>query len=344
MRREYVTRKCGWHGEVKLPRLDGAVAGDLPVMLEIIPPAVTLDGAHRMGLARQIARACCHLPIRAFNIPEVRDESRNGPRRIHFRAKISPREFANLLRRAYQEHSLECPEVIVNRCVPYVPARTQAAWFQRSHEHFGIHSFVLVGGETSQRRYPGPTVPESARLCRSLGFPTLLGGITIPSRRKPGHDDEPFRMIRKARAGIQFFTTQILMESGSVSRLLADYDQLCQRENIRPAPVFLGVAPVSHQRDIEFMKWLGVEVPPAVERYLFRKTAGIAQRSLALAEELVSTILEVARKHAPSCRIGVLVEHVMRYNFDLSVELTTRLLRLASSTRSLQKTEQVHYG
>jgi hypothetical protein len=300
----------------------------IPIMLEIIPPRARAEAEEKAATARQVAQACARLPVSAISIPEVRDESRNGVRKGRDLPKMAPREFAILLRKAYGEIGAECPEPIVNRCVPYVNVDRQKNWFQRTHDGFGVHSFVLVGGETSGRRYPGPTVPEAARILRSLAFPSLIGGIAIPTRRRPGRpDDEPQRMLGKVRSGIRFFTTQILMEPDSVCRLLRDYSSVCRETGLRPARVFLGIAPVSHRNDIEFMKWLGVEIPRKAEQYLLGKPSGVEKRSLKFAEELVLTVLEAARGYDLECPPGILVEHVMKRNFDLSVELTSWLSR-----------------
>jgi hypothetical protein len=322
-------RYCERHGEVRLPRFGMRSTGSIPIMLEIIPPPITGTREKHEAIARHVGRACASLPLAALNIPEVRNESRNGPRDVPFIPKLAPRQFAVLLRRAYREAGANCPEIIVNRCVPYLNARSQREWFQRTHDEFGIHSYVLVGGETSKRRYPGPNVPEAAHLLKRLNFPSLVGGITIPSRRKPGEpDDEPLRMLTKSRAGIQFFTTQILMEADSACALLRDYCRECEKQGVSPETVFLSVAPLAHKKDLEFLKWLDVVVPEKTERHLLRDAHRVEARALDLAEEVIATIVDYTRRHRLNCPLGVLVEHVMRRNFDLSVELTCRIFRL----------------
>lgn len=329
MPQESPATNCRYHGAIRLPSFPTEGSDHVPIILEIIPPPVNFAPEEQEAMAQEVARLSAPLPLTAFNIPEVRNETRSGARTNRFVPKIEPRKFAKMLKKAYLRMGADCPERIVNRCVPYLNAGAQRRWFLRTHREFGIHSFVLVGPEKSSRRYVGPGVEQAAQMLRALQFPALIGAITIPTRRSKDPElDEPARMLRKLRAGIQFFTSQILMEPDAITRLLNDYTEICNSAGVLPAPVFLGIAPVAKKEDIYFMKWLGVEIPQDTEHRLLSDLSHLDQQSLALAEEIVATVLHRLQRDGIHCGIGILVEHVMQRNFELSVELTRRVAKL----------------
>jgi 5,10-methylenetetrahydrofolate reductase len=213
----------------------------------------------------------------------------------------------------------------------------------RTYHEFRVENLVLVGGESSQIRYPGPSVLETATWIteylnrgrwpydssRPAIPPTdfFLGGITIPTRRKPDPErDEPARLIQKSRRGIQFFTSQVLYEPFSMQRLLRDYAALCQAEGVPPCRVFLSFAPVSSPSDVQFLKWLGVEIPPDVEQELLKGWLGVAWRSIRVAERVLQDILDFVSAEHIAVPLGLNVEHITSRNFEVSAEMIARLV------------------
>ena len=57
-----------------------------------------------------------------------------------------------------------------------------------TYSKYEIDNLIIVGGESSKQKYPGPTVNESlekiSRDNRRRENSILCGGICIPSRRK----------------------------------------------------------------------------------------------------------------------------------------------------------------
>jgi len=303
---------------------------DLAMLFTIIPPPLHSTTEKVKQRARSAANILRSLPLSALNIPEVLNETRNGPRVSQYSPKVPPRDYARMLRQAYQEIPAPCPEMIVNRVVVRHPATALQKWFQRTHKEFNISSFLLVGGESSQIHYPGPSVPESARLLNQCEFPHLAGGVTIPTRRHSDPSrDEPHRLLRKMKSGLSFFTSQILFEASSMRRLLMDFTRLCQQKKVSPGRIFLSFAPLSREKDLQFMRWLGVEISDDTAGYLLENPSLTEERSVKYAETLFRTILDWVYSASIPVPIGLNVEHVMTYNLDLSVELTRRLARVA---------------
>ena len=129
----------------------------LPVSLfEMVPPPVgkpeSLDSA--MAEVAKIKGLAD-----AINLPEIHDESRGGDRTFKFVERIEPRMLGRKIRR---EFGLD---VVINRCVVYEADQTR--WIRETQDKFDISNFILVGGESSEIKYPGPSVLQTARDVRA---------------------------------------------------------------------------------------------------------------------------------------------------------------------------------
>jgi 5,10-methylenetetrahydrofolate reductase len=207
--------------------------------------------------------------------------------------------------------------------------RDPVPWFRETRQ-FGIENVVLVGGESSKIGYPGPSVLEAAKQVRLAELPICMGGITIPSRPY-----EAERIRQKAAAGLGFFTTQILFDSNDIVWLI-------QRLNGLEARIFLSFAPVSHPRDLEFLRWLGADIPVDLDRFLLlgeprgpQKDGPTApnetclERSLDLAQRILLDVFDNVPPEPPP--LGLNIEHINRRNFSAAVAMLERLGNLYSS-------------
>jgi 5,10-methylenetetrahydrofolate reductase len=283
----------------------------IPVtFFEIVPPAAGKPEA--LGATVEEVRKVRHL-VDAINLPEIHDESRGTERTHRFIERVEPRVIGARLGRELST------EVVINRVVVHDPE--PVPWFRDTSEQFGIQHMVLVGGESAEIRYPGPSPTEAATLARSAGLPISLGGITIPSR--PNESD---RIRAKNAAGMSFFTSQILFDSNDIVWLI-------QRLNGVEARVFLSFAPVSHPRDLEFLRWLGADIPQDLDRFLLQGEAGSTescfQRSLDLAQRILMDVFDNLPPDPPP--LGLNVEHINRRNFPSAVKMLERLGGLYAS-------------
>ena len=51
-------------------------------------------------------------------------------------------------------------EAIVNRVVVHEPFDAQMKWFKETNKEYEIENMIIVGGESSNVKYPGPSVNE----------------------------------------------------------------------------------------------------------------------------------------------------------------------------------------
>ncbi len=286
-----------------------------PVTLfEMVPPPADKPGVLETAIA-DAAKAAESAD--AINLPEIHDEKRGAVRAAQFVRRVEPRALGARLRRELKI------DVVLNRCVIHEP--DPLPWFRQIEEEDDIHCVVLVGGESSQIQYPGPTVIEAAERVAAAGTGVTLGGISIPSRL---HEAE--RVRRKAAAGLSFFTTQVLFDSNDIVWLL-------QRLNGLESRVFLSFAPVSHPRDLEFLRWLGADVPTDLDRFLLHgrptenpaaenpagTTPSYFERSLDLCQRILMDVFDNLPPDPPP--VGLNIEHINRRNFAPALQMLKKL-------------------
>ena len=289
------------------------------VAYEILPPRQK-DGTLN-SYAKTISSLLSQTHIDAINIPEVREEEGRGIRPVSNQSRGEPREFGRLLQ------DIVGIEAIINRVVVHEPYEDQIKWFKETHKTYEIENMIVVGGESSKVKYLGPSVNEvleavSYRYNSNSGD-IFCGGIAIPSR-----ENESKKLIKKSTHGSEFFTTQVLCDSENIIKMLDRYQVRCDKLNTFPRRVLLSFAPVSSIKNIEFIKWLGVEIPKETERYLMGRPGSMMERSLDIAIEVLNQILNHIIEKKLKVPIGLNVEHIMSYNFQSSIEMLQELSRI----------------
>jgi 5,10-methylenetetrahydrofolate reductase len=288
------------------------------VAYEILPPREK-DGTLN-SYAEKISSLLSQTHIDAINIPEVHDENVRGTRPVKNLERAEAREFGRLL-----QDNVGI-EAIVNRVTVHNDLDYQKNWIKETFYDYDIENLILVGGETSDIDYLGPSVNESAEyITRDLNtgrFDIFCGGITIPSRQI-----ESKRLLQKGSNGIEFFTSQVLYDGVKVKKMLEYYDELCKENHVLPRRILLSFAPVSSKKNIDFLKWLGVEIPQETEDRLIKNNV-MSDQSLEIASEILKDILNNNEKLRITVPIGLNVEHIMSYNFQSSINMLQELSKI----------------
>ncbi|MDE1821292.1 MAG: methylenetetrahydrofolate reductase [Euryarchaeota archaeon] len=292
-----------------------------PLLFEAVPPVRRATPRTVEGLLSKIVPSLRRLHrLSAINVPEVLDENHMGQ---PFYRNLDPRHFGHLLREQVAR------DVVVNKVVVHASSRGAFVRWARDtiiRQHF--HNVVLVGGASSLRKYPGPGVVEAAgmisHIYRSMAVHEgLVGSIAIPSRP---HEAE--RLFTKTLSGVRFATTQILFDTDSLKGLLTEYDRLCREFEVDPLTVVISLAPVSDIHDLEFVRWLGAEVPDVVEESLFSKDPEAAkEHSIEIAVKVWKDTAQFARKRGIRVPLGLNVEQVSQHNLDAAIEMAEQLAR-----------------
>jgi len=285
------------------------------ICLEVIAPPKSWQINAVQQWTATVARILDTHAISRLNLPEVVEETRPGRRTVPYSSKMDPVRFGELIRS-------QRPDV---RLIPHkrsvrLPKEEFARWVQELVDR-NIGHIVAVGGESHTIKYSGLSVPEAAAFVKR-NFPGMkVGGITIFTR-----EDEVQRIVTKVKSGITFFLSQIIFEASPMKHVLADLKVRCENERLEFPDVFVSLAPATRIRDLEFMRWLGVQFPPTLLSFLTDKDEKrVEARTFEVLKKLIDEVVEVMAKVTST--VGFNIGHVVYDNLDLS----ERLIKLVSS-------------
>jgi hypothetical protein len=148
------------------------------------------------------------------------------------------------------------------------------------------------------------------------GYFREVYGIAIFSR-----EGEDFRLFKRTVWGFDGFISQIIFETESLKRTLESYYGLCERDGIKPAKIFVSIAPIRGERDINFLGGFRVEIPENVKMEI------LAGKGLDVAKALAEEVL--------SLKLGINVEYVMMDNLPLAGELLRWLVNRGTQNRTI---------
>ncbi len=282
-------------------------------ILTVIPPPVDWEETRVRRKAFEIASMARTAGVRTISLPEIVEETTRGERVVPFRQKVDNVDFALLLREYLPE-----ARFLINKVTVLLPSEAFRRWAASTARHFS--HVVLVGGESSKIRYPGPAPVEAVGL---LPPGIHAFGITIFHRK-----DEPRRLLAKTRAGMKGFLSQIVFDLTDLKRVLETYLTLAEREGLTPARIYVSVAPVSRPKDLAFLEWLGVLIPPSLRERFLRHPDTMERISIEVIENLVENLKPYASW------VGINMEHVMYNNLALAAYTLHRIQEVIGWTSS----------
>ena len=147
--------------------------------------------------------------------------------------------------------------VIVYRAVGKYATSELGSWLESADPSQVLT--VLVGASSSDQEVR-TGLADAYRLRSRLAPGLSLGGVLI-AERHAGRGDEHLRMLRKQEAGCGFFVSQICYDLDHTRDLLSDYAYTCRDQGISARPVVVTLAPCGSTKTLEFLTWLGIDVP-----------------------------------------------------------------------------------
>ncbi len=282
------------------------------ILFEIVSPSRMSSDKHKEKVLNSLAEQILEIKnIDFLNIPEIVDENWEG--QPNYR-NMNPRKFAHKL---FEKTRIKS---IVNKVVAHLNGEKGfKEWLDETISEYKIKEFVFVGPNTDVHSYPGPSVLKANQIAKKIPK-VLVGNILIPLRQ-----NEALKVFEKTKSGADFFTTQVLFESEKIKKVLSEYDSLCKKEKIKPAKIFLGFCPVSTKYDVEFLKWLGVEIPEKTEKDLLADNALMAQKSLNAVKSAWEDVNAFVNDNNISVPIGLNIEEIFLHNLPYCKELTDAL-------------------
>jgi len=183
-------------------------------------------------------------------------------------------------------------------------------------------SSVFVGA-SSRGKDVAMTLTQAQELRARVRPDLLLGGVAIPERHTR-RGDEHLRMLAKQDAGCSFFVTQVVYDVNAAKDLVSDYRYECLARGVDPVPIVFTFSVVGSMKTLEFLDWLGVDVPRWIRNDLAHAQDPLAashEQALAAAVDLIAYCRRVG------VPFGLNVESVSirRVEIEQSVSLAARL-------------------
>ncbi len=231
-----------------------------------------------------------------YDIAEEQDRNPET-RPFPFLATLDPSQYLEQHLAGWQKPA------VIYRAVGKYSETELSAWLQAQDADRVLT--VLVGASSSQN--VGATTLRRAYELRNELRPDLLAGAVLIPERHTAKGDEHLRMLSKQEAGVSFFVSQILYDANAAKNLLADYIDECDARGIAPKPVVFTFSVCGSVKTLEFLDWLGVQVPHWVQRDL-RRSHDTLDTSVEQTKTIAHDLIQYGRRIGVP--VGVNVESV----------------------------------
>lgn len=181
---------------------------------------------------------------------------------------------------------------------------------------------VFVGA--SSREKPVATTLHRAQQIRAEVNPgLLLGAVAIPERHTR-NGAEHLRLIAKQEAGCSFFVTQVVYDTNAAKNLVSDYYYECRARGLDPVPVVFTSSVCGSMKTLEFLRWLGVEVPRWIENDL-RHSDDTLDASVDQAEATLVELMTFCRRIGVPVGINIESVSIRKVEIEASMHLAERM-------------------
>ncbi len=181
---------------------------------------------------------------------------------------------------------------------------------------------VFVGASSREKRVT-TTLRRAQQLRTEVGPDLLLGAVAIPERHTR-KGDEHLGLVAKQEAGCSYFVTQVVYDVNAAKNLVSDYAYECRDRRLDPIPIVFTMSVCGSMKTLEFLRWLGVDVPRWIENDL-RRAEDTLDASLEHAEATALELMSFCRRLGVPFGINVESVSIRRVEIEASVRLAEGL-------------------
>ncbi|MEN3015540.1 MAG: methylenetetrahydrofolate reductase [bacterium] len=281
---------------------------DSKILFEVITPPIRWNKKRKLDFIQTICNIAYQNDIKFINIPQIVDESRDGERVFKFLPKEPNHIFAKQIVEYSKSSYNFALEPIINIVVPIINKANFLSHFNDIYQ-MGYKNYIFVGKDRSDIEYPGYEVTQAVEIVKNKYSDVKIGGIVIFHR-----ENEIKRMIKKINSGVDFFVSQIVYDIQDFRNFIKQIQEISINTQI-----YVSVAPLITSKEIEFAKWLGVNLsnvnfnPQTIKEDSMRIIKNIIN-------EVAYTEYAFARGNI-QVRWGINIEHITYSNLSLSEEV-----------------------
>jgi hypothetical protein len=286
------------------------------LLFALTPPRLTTAGDRAQEIADATIARLRPLDLDGLVLYDIDDEATRNPtkRPFPFMPTLDPAAYL-----ADNLTSWSAP-VIVYRAVGKYPHAELRAWLA---EQDASRVMAVLVGTASSRTRPVTSLMEAQALSREANPALAVGGVAIPERHSR-RDDEHLRLLAKQEAGSRFFVTQVVYDVNAAKNLVSDYYYVCAARGTTAAPVVFTFSVCGSMRTLEFLRWLGVDVPRWIENDL-RHATDTLEASYQLALAAAIDLIAYCRNLGVPFGINVESVSIRRVEIETAVRLTEQL-------------------
>ncbi|GAB2592959.1 hypothetical protein Aab01nite_36880 [Paractinoplanes abujensis] len=233
----------------KLAEAQGGV-----MLFSITPPRRATAPERVKEIAEVTVRRLAGLDLDGLILYDIDDESDRNPdeRPFPYLPTLDPASF-------HTDHLGDWDKpTVVYRCVGKYTEQEMRGWLATADT--GQVLSVFVGSSSGTK--PVQTSLRRAQQLHHEVRPSLPLGAVVIGERHARHGDEHLRMLTKQERGCTFFISQVIYDLNETKNLVSDYFYACREAEITPRPIIFTLSLCGSPKTLEFLAWLGVEVPP----------------------------------------------------------------------------------
>lgn len=296
---------------------------DTNLIFEIICPPISWNKNKKENFINKVSSIMYTNNLKYINLPQIIDESRENTRTFNYTPKVENYIFAKELTQYCKTNFNLDIHPIINVVVPIIPKAKFIDYFKKIYD-LGFDTFLLIGKDKSNIQYPGYEVTEASHILKDYFNNIKIGGITIFHR-----ENEIKRIINKINHGMEFLVSQIIYNTSELEKIIENLHLY----NIK-TKIFVSIAPVTNTKEIEFLKWLGVNLNNINFNH------DIQNSSIEMIKNIILNISEINLSNLKlnkDITLGFNVEHITYNNLELSekiikiIKLKLENLKLLSS-------------
>ncbi len=222
------------------------------LLFGLTPPRTSVEPQKATEIGQAALRRLDGIPVDALALYDLDDESdrTEQERPFPFLRTMDPSEFLADHLSGWQGSS------VVYRSVGKYAPDEFTGWLDAQPSGSPV---VFVGASSSDKEVR-TTLRQAQELRRGRRPDLPLGAVAIPERHT-ARGDEHERLLAKQEAGCSFFITQVVYDLNAAKSMASDYVYACREKGIEPARIIFTLSLCGSIRTLEFLEWLGVDVP-----------------------------------------------------------------------------------
>jgi 5,10-methylenetetrahydrofolate reductase len=208
-------------------------------------------------IAEKLLERVSDIDFDGLIVYDIQDENSriSKPRPFPFKSTHDTRLYSSLLNKKSNR------PVITYKSVVQSSSEAFNQWADEAWKIYGVKDVVLVGSPSKSNNISLPLASAYKTLVDNQ-HDFFIGGVTIAERHTSKRNEHE-RLIAKHQQGCSFFISQAIYNPQATIDLLTRYAIECQQQGLKPQRLILTFSPCGSKKTLEFIEWLGVNVPEA---------------------------------------------------------------------------------